>query len=155
MISFLTNFLILGKKIGIIWTFLPCVKFNEIFYFLEFFVKFLTSQSWKKKTPLVTMLQPRRKKKLNYIPTWFSPSLPSVINFHLIIPIIIPFYFYYNELFSLWVCWILGRNNVSSDYISKIPHMLKARLSNLAKTLSCGWLLNWLCLCLVDNWQFV
>jgi hypothetical protein len=55
----------------------------------------------------------------------------------------------------LWVCWIFGRNNVFSDYISKVPHMLKARLSNLAKTLSCGWLLNWLSLCLVDNWQFV
>jgi hypothetical protein len=155
MISFPTNFLILGKKkIGKNLDISFLCKIQWSFLFFEIFVKFFTSQSWKKKTLLVTtMLQPTRKKKLNYMPTWFSPSLSSVINFHLIIPIIIPIYFYYTEFFSLWVCWILDRNNVSSDYISKIPHMLKARLSNLAKTLSCGWLQNWLKHCLVDDCQ--
>lgn len=115
------------KKIGKNLDISFLCKIQWIFLFIENFLKFFTSQLKleKIKSPLVTMLQPTRKKKLNYIPTWFSPSLPSVINFHLIIPIIIiPFYFYYNDFFSLWVCWILGRNNVSSDYISKIPHML-------------------------------
>jgi hypothetical protein len=54
-----------GKKnLGKIWTFLSCVKFNEVFYFLKFLSIFLHHKVGKKKTPPSYIVTTNKEKEI-------------------------------------------------------------------------------------------